>query len=192
MTKLLLAISCIATIALASCKSNSTSLNPNTSDTSFILRNANFDSAGTHGFNGWTFQHSLDTVDFEQDAPPGSGTWGFKLHSVDFPYQSDNITQSFTNLTSGVYEFTLWSHTKYVFPDSIFHPAWISITKISGGVATTVRDSVPNSLTWFPTTLLDTLTLLDSDIVTLEVSSGLAIIHGNPNTVDNFTFAKLP
>ena len=112
-----------------------------TSDTTFLLKNATFDSAGTHGFNGWAFQHSLDTTDFEQDAPPGAGTQGFKIHSVDFAYQSDNITQSFTNLASGVYEFTLWSHTKYVFPDSIFHPAWISITKKSGGVATMVTDS---------------------------------------------------
>jgi hypothetical protein len=194
MTKLLLSIVCIASIGFAACKSSTstTSNPPPTSDTTFLLKNATFDSSGTHGFNGWVFQHSLDTVDFEQDAPPGAGTWGFKIHSVDFPYQTDNITRSFTNLTSGVYEFTLWSHTKYVFADSIFHPAWMSITKKSGGVLMMVTDSVPDSLTWFPYTMFDTLTLLPTDTVTLEVSCGLAIIHGNPNTVDDFTFAKLP
>jgi hypothetical protein len=193
MTKFQLILSFIACVVFASCKSTSTQVNvPPTSDTTFLLKNLTFDSAGTHGLNGWIFQHSLDTTDFEQDAPPGAGTWGFKLHSVDFSNQSDNITRSFTNLTSGVYEFTLWSHTKYVFPDSIFHPAWISITKKSGGVSTTVIDSVQDSLTWFPYSMLDSLTLLPTDTVTLEVSCGLAIVHGNPNTVDDFTFAKLP
>ncbi len=192
MTKLLLVISCIGCFALTSCKSSTAPTTTNGSDTTFILKNANFDSAGTHGFNGWSFFHSLDTIDFEQDAPPGGGTWGFKIHSVDFPWQSDYITQRFTNLTSGVYEFTAWSHTKYVLPDSIFHPSWISITKTSGGVATTVTDSIRDNLYWHPETLLDTLTLLPTDTITLEISSGLAIVHGNPNTVDNFTFAKLP
>ena len=188
MTKLLFGFACLITVALVSCKTTTAP----TTTTRFPLINANWDSAGTHGWNGWTFQHSLDTIDFELDAPPGGGTWGFKLHSVDFPYQSDNITQSFTNLSSGVYEFTLWSHTKYILPDSVFHPAWMSITKKSGGVATTVRDSLVSSLTWVSQSMFDTLTLLPTDTVTLEVSSGLAITHGNPSTVDDFTFIKLP
>ncbi len=190
MNKLLFAIVCIGSLGLFSCKSTTTSAP--TSPTRFPLINTNFDSGGTHGWNGWTFRHTFDTTDFEQDAPPGGGTWGFKLHSVDLPTQSNNIIQGFTNLSSGVYEFTLWSHTKYVFPDSIFHPAWMSIIKESGGVTTTVTDSLTDSLDWFPQTMVDTLTLLPTDSVTLEVSSGLAIIHGNPTTVDDFTFAKLP
>ncbi len=188
MTKLLLAIAFVASLAFISCKS-STAPAP---FTRFPLINSNFDSGGTHGWNGWTFRHTFDTIDFEQDAPPGGGTWGFKLHSVDLPTQSNNIIQSFTNLSSGVYEFSLWSHYKYVFPDSIFHPAWFSITKESGGITTTVTDSITNGLDWASTTMLDTLALVPTDSVTLEVSSGLAIVHGNPNTVDNFTFAKLP
>ncbi|HEY3875282.1 MAG TPA: hypothetical protein VGM92_07375 [Candidatus Kapabacteria bacterium] len=189
-----IALFVLLSAAVLSCKSTSTGTNlPGSSDTTFLLKNASFDSAGTHGFNGWSFHHSLDTTDFEQDAPPGAGIWGFKIHSVDFPFQSDNITQSFTNLSSGVYAFTLWSHTKYVFPDSIFHPSWVSITKTTAsGSSTTLIDSIPCSLTWFPSTMLDTLTLLPTDTVTLEISSGLAIVHGNPNTVDDFTFARLP
>ncbi len=183
---------CLLCATVVSCKSTSTAVNPPSSDTTFILKNATFDSAGTHGFNGWIFHHSLDTIDFEQDAPPGAGIWGFKIHSVDFPWQSDNITQKFTSLTSGVYMFTMWSHMKYVLPDSVFHPSWMSITKISGGDSTTVIDSIPSSLYWHSTTMFDTLTLLPTDTVMLEISSGLAIIHGNPNTVDNFTFAKMP
>jgi hypothetical protein len=193
MTKLLLALTVIPCIALYSCKSSSTQTNlPPASDTTFVLKNTNFDSGGTHGWNGWTFHHSFDTIDFEQDAPPGGGTWGFKIHSVDFPTQSNNITQSFTNLSSGVYEFTLWSHSKYVYPDSIIHPAWISIAKISGGIGDTLIDSLHFDLNWHPETFLDTLTLLPTDTVTLEVSCGLAIVHGDPTTVDDFTFAKLP
>ena len=184
-------------LAISACKSNGTSVNPpGTSDTTFLLKNATFDSAGTHGLNGWTFHHpssgTLDTTDFEQDAPPGAGTWGFKIHSVDFLWQAVNITRNYTNLSSGVYAFTMWSHMKYVYPDSIFHPSWMSITKISNGDSTRVIDSIPSSLYWHSTTMFDTLTLLPTDTVMLEISSGLAIIHGNPNTVDDFTFAKYP
>ncbi len=193
MTKLIVAIVCIG---FAACKS-STSSSPSSGDT-YLMQNANWDSGGTHGYNGWSFTHTFnsvgfDTADFEQDAPPGGGTWGFKIHSIDLTTQANYITRKYTNLSSGVYEFSLWSHYKYVFPDSIFHPAWISITKESGGVATTVIDSITNGLYWAQTTMYDTLTsLLPTDAITLEVSSGIAIVHGNPNTVDDFTFAKLP
>jgi hypothetical protein len=190
----LLTLVCIACLAFAACKSSTstTSNPPPMSDTTFLLKNATWDSGGTHGWNGWTFRHTFDTIDFEMDAPPGGGTWGFKIHSVDLPTQSNNITQSFTNLTSGVYEFTLWSHTKYVFPDSVFNPAWVSFTKVSGGVATKLTDSLTDNLNWFPQTMFDTLTLLPTDTITIEISSGLAITHGDPTTVDDFTFAKLP
>ncbi len=202
MLKLFLGCSFLAAFALASCKSN-TSTQPNSadtlqpkSDTTFFLKNLTWDSTGTHGWNGWTFHRPtsgmLDTIDYEQDAPPGGGTWGFKMHSVDYPTQSVNITRSFTNLSSGVYEFSLWSHTKYVYADSVFHPAWMSVTKVSGGISSTVTDSLAGSLTWVPQSMFDTLSLVPTDTVTLEVSSGLAITHGDPTTVDLFTFAKLP
>ncbi|HET6401522.1 MAG TPA: hypothetical protein VFH95_09005 [Candidatus Kapabacteria bacterium] len=195
----LLAIGAFACYALASCTgtTNPSPNNPDTtktsSDTVYLLHNANFDSTGGgHSFNGWTFNKVFDTVDFEQDAPSGGGTWGFKLHSVDFGPVSNNITRDFTGLDSGVYAFTVWSHSKYVYPNTVCLPGWMGITRERGGVKDTVMQYLTNSQFWQPETMLDTLALLPADTVTLEVSAGIAVTHGNPVTVDEFTFAKYP
>lgn len=200
MTKSLVIISFLLVAVLSSCKTDSTSANSNPSDTTsktndtvFYIKNGNFDSTGGgHGFNGWTFNKIFDTVDFEQDAPPGAGTWGFRLHSVDNPPTSNNITRNFTGLDSGVYAFTVWSHSKYVYPNSVCLPGWMGITRVRGNEKDTIMQYLTNSLSWQPETMLDTLALLPSDVVTLEVSAGIAVTHGNPVIVDEFTFAKYP
>ena len=194
MAKSLLIISFLTIAVLSSCKSISTTVDAIPSDTVFFLNNGNFDSTGGgHSFNGWTFNPVFDTVDFEQDAPPGDGTWGFKLHSVDVPLQtSNNITRNFTGLDSGVYAFTVWSHSKYVYPNSVCLPGWMGITRVRGSIKDTVMQYLANSLNWQPETMLDTLALLPGDTITLEISAGIAITHGNPVTVDEFTFAKYP
>ena len=196
---LLVVIGEFACYALASCKSTTSPSqnNPDTtktsSDTTYLLRNANFDSTGGgHSFNGWTFNKVFDTVDFEQDAPLGDGTWGFKLHSVDLLPPSNNITRNFTGLDSGVYALTVWSHSKYVYPNSVCLPGWMGIMHVRGSVRDTAMRYLANSLSWQPETMLDTLALLPTDTVTLEISAGVAVTHGNPVTVDEFTFAKYP
>jgi hypothetical protein len=68
----------------------------------------------------------------------------------------------------------------------------MGITRVRGNEKDTIMQYLTNSLSWQPETMLDTLALLPTDVVTLEVSAGIAVTHGNPVIVDEFTFAKYP
>src|SRR5438309_726389 len=109
MPKLLLPF-CIA-VLLASCsKSTSPNITTAAPDSTRFPTHAMFEQSGQPSLNGWTFHPQIpgDTAGFDRDTPPSSGTWSLKLHKADTPHGTNNVTQGFTNLTSGIYELTSW------------------------------------------------------------------------------------
>lgn len=196
MAKFILCALCV--LLLAACKSTTTSVNTpndNSSDTNSILSHALFEQNGSPSLNGWVFHPAGtdDTLDFEQDAPPGDGRWSYKLHTSDFPPATNTLTRNFIGLSSGVYSLTAWEHLKYILPDSIFPEGWISISKISGGDTVTKKLPTIDSTSWTSITLVDSLTLAPIDTVILLLSAGARTSnqHGNPVWFDDITFQKM-
>ena len=188
---------------LCSC---SKSTEPTTnSDSTYLIKHSTFEKNGQPFLNGWTF-HEAEEGDtalftnpgrfFVMEAPPGAGTYSFRLHTSDFLNQYNQLTQSFTNLKSGIYSLSVWLKYKYVLDLATFPPSWIAVMKSNGGTPVIVRQNAVDSLTWQQQTLLDTLTLLPTDTVTVVLSSGAKNggpnAHGNPLSVDDISFRRLP
>ncbi|MDP4198868.1 MAG: hypothetical protein Q8922_15315 [Bacteroidota bacterium] len=167
-------------------------------DTTVILNHVLFAINGMPSLNGWTYHASVpeDTVDFDLSAPPGDGTWSLKLHTADFPPATNYVTRSFTNLSSGVYSLTTLLHMKYILQEGTFPPGWMAIIKTNGGVSSTKTQLTLDTDQWHSERLLDTLSLLPSDTVTLQLSAGCRAttgsLHGNPVWFDDITFKRLP
>ncbi len=185
-------------IIVSSCSKTSNPVTTTPTDSTYLLNHSRFEQGGSPSLNGWKFNPAQpdDTIDFEMDVPPGAGTWSFKLHTADLLDVHNTVTQSFTNLTSGVYSLTTWLKYKYILSSGTFPPGWISIIKSSGGVVSTKLQFGEDSTNWHPQTLLDTLTLLPTDTLTVLLSAGSRSAssgqHGNPMWVDDITFRKLP
>ena len=122
--------------------------------------------------------------------------YSFRLHTSDFLNQYNQLTQSFTNLKSGIYSLSVWLKYKYVLDPVTFPPSWIGVMKSNGGAPLIARQNAVDSSTWQLQTILDTLTLLPSDTVTVVLSGGAKnggpSAHGNPLSVDNISFRRLP
>jgi len=181
----------------ASCKSSPTTNNTsNTSDTTVILDHALFEQNGTPSLNGWTFHPAGtdDTLDFEQSAPPGMGTWSYKLHTSDFPPVTNALVRNYTGLVSGIYSFTAWHRMKYILAAGTFPEGYISVTKLSGGISTVTTQITTDDTAWHTVSLLDTFALQPSDTVQLLLSAGARTTgqHGNPLWFDDITFERLP
>jgi hypothetical protein len=184
---------------LSSCSKTSNPASVTTPvDTTALINNSLFEVGGNFSLNGWMFHPAQadDTLDFEMDTPPGKGTWSFKLHTSDLLGANNSISQSFTNLSSGVYSLTSWLKYKYILAAGTFPPGWISIIKTSAGVSTPKIQLGVDSTNWTQETLLDTLQLISTDTVTVSLSAGARSVssnlHGNPMWVDDITFRKLP
>lgn len=183
----------------AGCKSSTspTTNNGGTTDTTVLLNHVLFQVNGVPSLNGWTYHASVaeDTIDFDPSAPPGDGLWSLKLHTADYPPATNYVTRSFTNLSSGVYSLTALLHLKYVLPPAQFPEGWMAIIKKSGSDTSTKLQLTQDSDQWHSETLLDTLTLLPTDTVTLQLSAGCRAttgsLHGNPVWFDDITFKKL-
>ena len=185
-------------ILLSSCSKTGNPATTTLSDTTYLLNHSRFEQGGNPSLNGWTFNPAQpdDTLDFEMDVPPGAGTWSFKLHTADLLDVHNSVSQSFTNLTSGVYSLTVWLKYKYILAPGTFPPGWISIIQTSGAVSATKMQFGTDNTNWQPQTLLDTLVLLPTDTVTVLLSAGSRSVssglHGNPMWVDDISFGKLP
>ena len=185
--------------SLSSCNKTNTPVTPATnSDTTYYLNHSLFEQGGKPSLNGWTFipAQADDTIDFELDTPPGKGMWSFKLHTSDLLGALNTVSQSFTNLKSGVYNLTVWLKYKYILAPGSFPPGSISIIKTNGGTVSVTSQYGTDSTTWHPQTLLDTLSLLPGDTVTVALSAGArsvtSTLHGNPMWVDDISFFRLP
>ncbi len=198
-------LSFLCAFALSSC-SKSTEPVTNSSDSIYLIKHSVFSKDGKPSLNGWTLIPAEVDEDtalftnptrfFETDVPPGLTGWSFKLHTSDFLDEHNQLTQSFTNLQSGVYSLTVWLKYKYVLAPGTYPDGWISIIKSNGGVPEIKKLFPPDSTTWMELNLLDTLNLLPSDTVTVLLSAGAKDggpnAHGNPVNVDDITFRKLP
>jgi hypothetical protein len=186
---------CACVAIFSACSKSVSPVTPTTSnDTTFLLHHALFEQNGKPSLGGWAFHPAAkdDTLDFEMDVPPGDGTWSYKLHTSDTPPITSTLTQNFTNLTSGVYSLTAWLKYKYLLAPGTFSPGWISIIKTSGGVSTSKIKLGIDSTVWHPETLLDTLSLIVTDTVSIQLSAGAGGSHGDPLWFDDVTFEKLP
>jgi hypothetical protein len=201
-----LLFSILCGFVLSSC-SKSTEPGTTTIDSTYLIKHSLFTKDGKPSLNGWTLiPAELDedtalftnpTRFFETDVPPGLSGWSFKLHTADILTEHNQLTQSFTNLKSGVYSLTAWLKYKYVLAPGTFPPGWISIIKSNGGVPQIAMQYASDSTAaWHEQTLLDTLTLLPTDTVTVLLSAGAKDggpnAHGNPVNVDDISFRKLP
>ena len=187
---------CVCGVFLSSCSKSSNPVTTiNATDSTVILSHSLFEQNGQQSLNGWTFNPAGtdDTLDFEQDAPPGDGTWSYKLHTSDFPPVTNTLTRNYTGLTTGVYSLTAWIHLKYDLAEGTFPEGWISIVKISGGDSTIKSQLTTDSTVWHPISLLDTLSLKSTDTVLLLLSAGARITnqHGNPVWYDDITFKRI-
>ena len=168
---------------------------PAVSDSSSFPTHLLFEKGGRGSLNGWTFHPSIagDTANFEVDAPPTGGTWSLKLHKADAPHPANNVTMSFTNLTSGIYELSSWMKIKYLLPPGTSPEGYISIIKTSAGVSYPKSTTSGDSIQWHLVHLLDTLSLLRTDSVTILLAAGTSdtSARGNPMWFDDVTFRKV-
>ncbi|MDP4198869.1 MAG: hypothetical protein Q8922_15320 [Bacteroidota bacterium] len=185
---------CLCSAILASCSSgNGPATNsPTTPDSLRFPTNAMFERGNGPSLNGWTFHPSSsdDTAIFQQDAPTG-GTWCLELHKADTPNPTNRATQSFTNLTTGIYELTAWTKMKY--SNRSASQGWIGILRARAGASLLDTMRCGDSVQWHPLRLFDTLLLLSSDTVTIELSAAVAdtSVQGNAVRFDDVTFRKV-
>ncbi len=191
---------------LSSCsKSTEPSSNITPADSTYLIQHSMFEKNGQPFVGNWTFHNAEDGDTalftnpgryFDTDVPSGGGTYSFRLHTSDFLNQFNQLTQSFTNLKSGIYNLSVWLKYKYVLDPATFPPSWIAIIKSNGGTSVIAKQNAVDSLTWQQETILDTLTLLPTDTVTVVLSGGAKnggpSAHGNPLSVDNISFRRLP
>lgn len=173
-------------------------------DSTSFPTNENFDVNGLPSLDGWVFHPSIigDTITFYSASegpyiPPGdTAVWSISLRKSDVPPVTNNVTKSFIHCSSGVYSLTVWLRMKKVLDSAQgYNPVgWIGVVKQSGGLLDTTSVSAGDSTGWNPVTVLDTLSLLPTDTVTLMIASGMcdSSCHGNPYWYDNITFKKLP
>lgn len=189
-------------VLLASCGKSSNPVTPEQTaaifDTTAFPTSEFFQVNGFPSLDGWTFHPSIpgDTITFNAFGPPANPTaWSITLRKSDVPPVTNNVTKSFIHCTSGVYSLTSWLTMKKTLSDTTYNPVGsIAIIRQSNGIRDTVSMSSSDSIIWHPVTLLDTLTLLPTDTVTLMLASGAcdSSCHGNPLWFDNITFKKLP
>ena len=185
-----------AVALLASCKdSTSPATTAALPDSLRFPTNALFEVNGVPSLNGWSYHPDIpgDTAGFDKDAPSG-GTWSLKLHKADTPHGTNNVTEGFTNLTSGLYELTAWIKTKYAnFAVDTNAQGWISITKKRNGLSTTTLSRSGTDTLWHSVSVFDTLSLFSTDSVIIELSAAATdtITHGNPTWFDDVTFQKV-
>ncbi len=170
-------------------------------DSTSFPNSENFEANGLPSLNGWVFHPSIpgDTITYYYGAnfvPPGDpALWSISLRKSDVPPVTNNVTKSFIHCSSGIYSFTVWQRMKKTLDSAQgYNPVgWVGILK-QNGVIDTASLSSGDSTDWHPVTVLDTLSLLPSDTVTLILASGMcdSNCHGNPYWYDNITFKKLP
>ena len=188
---------CAAIVVLSSCSKNSNpvSTTPMVPDSLRFPTNSFFEMNGEPSLNGWSYHPDIpgDTAGFDHDAPPG-GAWSLKLHKADSPHGTNNVTQGFTNLTSGLYELTSMVKTKYAnFAVDTNAQGWISITKRTNGSSYIALARTGNDTGWHVLSVFDSLSLVPSDSVIIELSSAATdtTTHGNPTWFDDVTFKKV-
>ncbi|MFI5201295.1 MAG: hypothetical protein ACHQNE_02795 [Candidatus Kapaibacterium sp.] len=202
MYKFLSLFLCTQAFVLTSCSSSSTPTTPVQSvvlfDSTAFPTSEFFQANGSPSLDGWTFHPSIpgDTITFDKfGAPANPSAWSITLRKSDVPPVTNNVTKSFIHCTSGVYSFTAWLTMKKKLPDTTFNPVGsIAVIRQSNGIRDTASMSSGDSIVWHPVMLLDTLTLLPTDTVTLMLASGAcdSSCHGNPLWFDDITFKKLP
>jgi hypothetical protein len=173
-------------------------------DSTFFPNGENFEVNGLPSLDGWVFHPSIlgDTITFSSSTqgdyiPPGdTATWSITLRKSDVPPITNNVTKNFIQCSSGVYSLTVWLRMKKVLDSAEgYNPVgWVGVIKHSGGLLDTTSVSAGDSTGWSPVTVLDTLSLLPTDTVTLMIASGMcdSSCHGNPYWYDEITFKKLP
>lgn len=185
---------CLCAALVAACSSSNSPVTNSTSiaDSLRFPSNTMFEQGGKASLNGWSFHASEadDTAIFEQDAPPGS-TWCLELHKADTPHPTNRVTQSFTNLTNGIYELTAWTKMKY--NNRSASQGWIGIVRQRAGVPSLDTMRCGDSVQWHSIILFDTLSLVASDSVTIELSAAVAdtTVQGNAVRFDDVTFRKV-
>ena len=193
---------CSLILFLTSCSSSSNPTGPSQTvmlfDSTAFPTSEYFQANGLPSLDGWTFHPSIpgDTITFNQYGPPANpAAWSITLRKSDVPPVTNNVTKSFVHCTSGVYSFMVWLTMKKTLADTTYNPVGsIAIIWQSNGFRDTASMTSEDSTHWHPVTLLDTLTLLPTDTVTLLLASGAcdSSCHGNPLWFDNITFKKLP
>jgi hypothetical protein len=191
----ILLILCCCGILVSSCSKSSNPVSATApSDSTTFPNHFFFEKNSQPSLNGWIYNPAIagDTANFDADAPIG-GIWSLKLHKADTPHGSNNVTRTFTNLTSGVYKLTSWVKIKYAVTPGTFPEGFISIAKESGNNSYPVNTNTGDSVSWHPISVFDTLSLVSTDKVTIMLSAGAADTtgHGNPVWFDNITFVKL-
>jgi hypothetical protein len=183
----------LSALVFSSCSKSSDPASPAVNDSTAFPNHFFFDKDGNPYLGGWTF-HASDPDElpiYEKDVPPTGGTWSLKLHKSDVPNPINSVTETFTNLTSGVYELSVWTKMKYQLPGT--NPLGsISISRNRSGVLLTASASSGDSTGWHPVVLDDTLTLVRTDSVTITLAGGLgdSSTHGNALWFNDITFRK--
>lgn len=192
MIKVFLAVS-ISAFLFSSCSKSSNPASPVVSDSTAFPNHFFFEKDGNPYLGGWTF-HRSDPDElpiYEMEVPPTGGTWSLKLHKSDLPNPINSVTETFTNLTSGIYELSAWTKMKYKLA-GINPLGQISIIKSSAGVVSTASASSGDSTGWHEVMLRDTLSLLRTDSVTIMLAGGIgdSAVHGNALWFNDITFRK--
>ena len=181
-------------LTFSSCSKSSNPTSTTTpSDSTAFPNHFFFEKDGNPYLGGWTFHPGdLDELPiYEMEAPPTGGKWSLKLHKSDLPNPINSVTETFTNLTSGIYELSGWTKMKYKIA-GINPLGSISIMKNRSGVFSTQSASSGDSTGWHLVTLNDTLLLERTDSVTIMLAGGIgdASVHGNALWFNDITFRK--
>ncbi len=196
---------CLCSMLLSACSKSTSPMNVTPTpitvfDSTSFPNGEYFEVNGLPSLVGWTYHPSIpgDTITFDTLVPPGTPEphWSITMRKSDVPPITNNVSKSFIHCTSGIYSLTVWLRIKKTLDSAQgYNPVgWIGIVKQSGGILDTSSVSSGSNTAWNAVTVLDTLTLLPTDTVTLKIASGMcdSSCHGNPYWYDDITFKKLP
>ena len=171
------------TIFVFSCKKDKP--NSSTDDAGNLIANSSFETS-THqpDYNGWMGSaHLTDSlgnqyIPLVQDAPNGGGLWCVQLEPLWMP--TEGYTEiSITGQTgTHIYKVTAWIKT-------INWIGSVSLEQLRNGQLIVNKQLTDSSSVWKQISLLDTLTVLSTDILKVHLSAGTTEVLSGKVRFDN-------
>ena len=178
----------LLTIILFSCKKNS-SVDP-TVTSGNLIANTSFETADHQiNYTGWAGSvYIIDSSGVKQppivnDAPTGGGLWCLQLVPCWLPVEGFSETSVTGQSGTNIYMLTVWMKT-------IGSGGLFSLEQWRNGQQIDNKRLTDSSSVWKQISLLDTLTVLSTDILKVHLSAGYTETASGKVRFDNVTLGN--